>query len=274
MTKILFFLGVFLNLTFGMIQAAEKPEDIIKAYDISSYHPQLFGLKDLAVDVRVSELLKQLNDKLIFGKIEDVYFRIYWLSSGKADIEVYGLPKGFNEVKAELRSLIFNRLDFIIPKFLEPDLKGYKLTLGESLGSSQMIKVQDPEHVKFIHEMDFEIDSQYRLTKMTAMSPVGQEKASFTYSKKGWGQNKWVIDEVEITSTQGIQSTVVKNKLAYEKFSGFGFPVRIESKTMQVLLQPTSGKNEVYKREIDNVITFSNYKVNAGEAKSYFQKKK
>ena len=84
----------------------------------------------------------------------------------------------------------------------------------------------------------------------------------------------WGIEEQELA-----QTTQQKNMLTYEVVTGMGLPTKIVTVTKE-FLNPniaTSEKDKenenLYKRELTNTLSFSNYKINSGEAKKFFQKK-
>ena len=50
----------------------------IEQYEIRSYDPQKNGLTDLVFEARIENLTDILNKAQTFGKLVDVYFKIYW----------------------------------------------------------------------------------------------------------------------------------------------------------------------------------------------------
>ena len=53
----------------------------LDTFDLKTYHPENFGLTDLSCEIRIDNLLQQLNQLSIFGKLTDVYYKIYSDSS-------------------------------------------------------------------------------------------------------------------------------------------------------------------------------------------------
>ena len=247
--------------------------DVVRTFDIRSYDPLAYGLKDLTFEIRVSNLLEFVQKRIVTAKIEDIYYKVYWTQSPlKLEIKVMGLPPGFTEIKQELVALVRNRLDYILPKKLAPKIQGYSLK-SSKLKSGLLIKGKDKSNRRSINEIKLAFDKIGKLQKLEMSSPAGYQKSELSLSPKSWSHNKWVVDKVTSTTIAGVQTTVIESDLDYANVSGFGFPEKVLIKTTQKLNAP--GKNgKEQKRVIENIITFSSFKVNSGKAKEYFSARK
>lgn len=265
--KLFWFLFILTAETFGQTTA----QDIIKKFDVSSYRPQDKGLKELVVQVEISNLTKQLNDQLIFGKLKNVYFKLYWVYPNQYEVEVIGLPNGFMEIKNELKTLVASRLDIIIPSMLEKKFEGYNLKLVSDKTKDQIIAT-DSTQMKLINEVRASFDKEGKLISFTNHKPMVVEESELSLIKKGYSENKWIIDEISVKVNEGMQTTFIKTKIDYSSIEGYALPIKISSHTKQVLVQEQDKKP--VEREVDSSVEFKGYKLNSGEASSFLKKSK
>lgn len=280
---------------------SKEANDLLKKFDISAYHPEVFGLKDLVADIRLSNLDKELSNQLGQMKIDDLYFTIYWISSGKVDVEINGLPKGFIMVKDTLIRSVQSYIEFIVPKTFSDRAKNYTLKEFKDSKSNEKIFIGiDKTHLNMIHEIKIAFDESEKLTKLLMITPQGTEDAYYTWEKEKWSQNKWVLNNILLKSDYGIQSKIVNNEITYNSFSGIGLPIKVSittelfsknssntnkgKNTKETSKDSTSNANNttkgtensstidsIYKIQRDLII--SNYRINSGEANKYFLKK-
>lgn len=283
---------ISLNSVSANEQNSKDALELIKKFDIGTYHPEVYGLKDLIADIRFTNLDKELSNQLGQLKIDDLYFTIYWTSSGKVDVEIIGLPKGFVMVKDTLIRSVQSYIDFIIPKTFAERTKAYNLkTMSNDAGKpSKNEKVfigTDKTHLNMIHEIKVTFDDKDRLNNLLMVTPQGTENAYYYWEKEKWGQNKWVLSSINLKSDYGIQTKIVKNDITYNTFSGIGLPIRVSVNTEVFTKNIVGNKNKksqdstnlnsnsptdsIYKVQRDLII--SNYRINTGEAQKYFLKK-
>ncbi len=243
----------------------------IENFDIRYYHPANYGLKDLVFEVRVKNLLESLNRKLSLGRVVDVHFKIYWMLPGKYKIEVAGLPKGFKELKSELRNMIKNRLDFVIPQKLAPRVRSYSLT-RKKLKNEVNIIAKDKTHTRLISEIRLKFNKKGMLKSLKTLSPAGVNNSLMKMTAKSWSHNKWLIDVLTVNKTQGVQKTSMKYKIDYLSIDGLGFPKKISILTTQELLQTRGAKSKKNERKVESEIIFSKYEINSGKAKRFIVK--
>jgi hypothetical protein len=260
---------IFILTSFASISlnAANTPAEI-ENFDIRYYHPVNYGLKDLVFEVRVRNLLETLNKRLSLGTLADIYFKVYWMMPGKYKLEVNGLPRGFKEIKSELKNMIKNRLDFVIPLKLAPKVRSYSLQ-SKKLKSGTSIVGKDKTHTRAINEIRLKFNNKGMLRGFKTFSPMGVNNSKFEMSAKGWSHNKWVVDALTVESIQGIQKTSMKHKIDYLSIDGFGFPLKVKISTSQELLKTKDSKAAKSSRKLDSEIMFSKYEVNTGKAQRY-----
>lgn len=251
--------------------APSTAQDIIKKFDASSYRPQDKGLKELVVQVEISNLTKQLNDQLIFGKLKNVYFKLYWVYPSQYDVEVLGLPNGFTEIKNELKALVASRLDIMIPSMLEKKFEGYNLKLMPEKTKDQIIAT-DSTQMKLINEVRANFDKEGKLIGLINHKPMVVEESELSLTKKSYSENKWIIDEISVKVNEGPQTTFIKTKIDYSSVEGYALPIKISSHTKQILVQEQDRKP--IEREVDSSVEFKGYKLNSGEASSFLKKSK
>lgn len=259
----LFFL-LMLSFNISAVNISEVNE-----FDIRYYHPESFGLKDLVFEVRVSNLVETLNKKQSFGKIEDLYFKVYWMFPGQYQIQVNGFPKGFDEVKYQLKQMIKNRLDFVVPLKLSPRVRSYELSYFNIKGGKG-IKGKDRTGSRPVSEIQLKFKSNGMLQEFKSFSPTGVNSSIFKLGTKSWSNNKWVVENMTIKLIQGVQLTTIENEFEYKSYSGFGFPSKVDITTTQEIVTNNGGKPN--KRSVNSSIEFSKYEVNTGKAVRFMTK--
>ena len=246
-----------------------KPQEMIKTFDVTSYRPQDKGLKEFVVKVEISNLTKQLNDQLIFGKLKNVYFKLFWAYPSEVDVEVIGLPAGFAEIKNELKSLVASRLDVIVPATLEKRLEGYSFKQVSAPGKETIV-ASDTTQMKLISEIKATFDKEGKLLSLINQKPLMTEESELTLTKKAFSENKWIMDEINVKVNEESRTTLIKTQIEYNSIEGYALPVKIKSHTKQILIQGANKKP--IEREVDSSVTFTEYKINSGEASSFFKK--
>lgn len=261
------FLFIILILSMFVGQAyANRPDDLVSTYDLRSYHPDHFSLKDLVFEVRIEDLSKKLKDRLSLKDLKDVHFKVFWMFPGKYKINVVGLPKGLTQIEKELKTLIQPRLDFVIPERLAPKLRSYTLKSSKK-GKNVFVKAVDPSQNNPVNEMHLIFESSGQLKQIKTLSPAGVSVAKMKMKPKGWSHNKWVIDSLEIKTILGVQVTNMTHEISYTKESGFGFPETIKTTMKQELLNSSDVKGKDNKRAFESIMQFSSYEVNTGNAR-------
>ncbi len=273
MMKFLVLLALFMSsvLSWQLAFADAASDEVIKRYDIGLYHPDRFGLKDLTFEVRIDGLTDKLNQQLIFGKLSDVYFKVYWLQDETGAVQskilVIGMPNGFDEMKKGLKQMVADRMDFVVPKMLAESLKECTTTFSPA-SYGGFVTCVDTTHQRAVDKMEIYFDKQGKMTRFMTLSPVGKTDSTMQMSAKPWSNNKWVVDSMKVKQFQGIQSTVTDYEFIYEKTELFGFPKTIVVKTAQYLLKATEKNQEQLMRNTETALKFSNYAVNKGQAKA------
>jgi hypothetical protein len=247
---------------------AETEIDEINQYEIRSYDPQKSGLADLVFEARIDKLTDILNKTQNFGKLFDVHYKIYWILPNQYKIEVMGLPKGFQEVKDDLITLIKGKLEFVIPEKLSEKFRGYKLKI-EPITDGKLIKAIDDTFTMIIPEIDLVFDNGGRLKYLENKLPTtGSMKSEFFQTPKSWSNNKLVMDKIILTTKQaGVTATVI-NLIEYSTTAGIGFPSKVTVKNIIESITPATKKEKEKKNKVENTssIKFSAFEVNTGKA--------
>lgn len=256
-------ISIFLSLNLRALE-------IIENFDLRSYDPVRNGLKDFTCEIRLEGLTERLKSELVSLKLKnEVYYKLYWLYPGKVDIVVQGLPNGFKELRNNLKNLVVNRVDYLVPQKLGTRLRSYKLTT-QKIRSGVLIKGEDPTNTKAVNRIELIFDGDDRLKSYKSYSPLGFQESKFEYGKKSWSKNKWVLEGSEAKTIQGPQVTEINTKVKYGNKVGIGFPESIKINTTQYVVAP--GKKErKQERTGTTELMFSNYKINSGEAQKYFR---
>ncbi len=238
----------------------------VEQFDLRYYHPENYGLKDLVFEIRISDLVKRLNANKTLGKLEDVYYKIYWMFPGEYRIEINGLPNGFMQIKNGLKQMIKARLDYVIPQKLAPKVRSYKLTSTKK-ASGILVKGVDQTHTKPVNEINLLFDVRGKLKEFKTYSPVGVNNSEMDLNVKPWSHNKWVIDKVKVVNS-GTQITTINSEIDYTTIAGFGFPEKIDITTKVKPYEANSKRIIVVK----STLLFSKYEVNSGKAQRFIMK--
>lgn len=258
-----------LFLASGVAFAQEKIEEL-EQFEIKSYAPQKNGVNDLVFEARIDNLTDLLTKNLVVGKLVDVSFKIYWMSPSQYKIEVQGLPKGFEEVKADLVALIKGKLEFVLPEKFSEKFKGYTLK-AEPIADGKLIRAIDTTYTMATPEVDIVIDQSGSLKRVETRAPLSAVKSEFIHSPKSWSNNKLTLDKIITTSWQGGTLLTTSNDLDYISVNGIGFPAKITVKNVAEVTIPKTAKEKEkkIKNESGTIIRFSKYEVNTGKAKRY-----
>ena len=269
MKNFLVLIAAITTLVSFNITAQEKIE-VIEQYEIRSYDPQKSGLTDLVFEARIDNLTEILNKTQTFGKLVDVYFKIYWLSPSQYKIEIMGMPKGFSEVRSDLSDLIKGKLEFIIPEKFSEKFKGYTLKV-EPIADGKLIKAIDDTYTMAVPEVDLVFDSAGRLKTLQTKSTMSAVKTEFFQSPKAWSQGKLVMDKVVTTSKQGLTVMTSTNSIEYISVNGVGFPAKVTVKNVADTTIPATKKEKEkkVKNESGTIVKFSKYEVNTGKASRF-----
>ena len=255
----------------GPVYSINRPVEI-ENFDIRYYHPANYGLKDLVFEIRVKNLLEQINKEMSLGTLSDVYYKIFWMMPGKYKIEVEGFPKGFKEIKTKLRNLIKSQLDFVIPQKLAPKVRSYSLVKSKGKSGTE-IAGEDKTHTREFNYINLKFKKNGVLEELKMTAPNIANTKKYKMSAKGWSHNKWLIDESINEIVQGKYKTTQKLKVKYLSIDGFGFPKKITSTlsrsvTDKKLKKLIKNKNA----KIESEFIFSKYEVNTGKAQRYITK--
>lgn len=244
--------------------------EVVESFDLRTYDPIQNGLKDLYCEVRLKGLTERLKKELVSLNIKgEVYYKLYWLYPGKVDIVVEGLPKGFQELRNNLKNLIVNRIDYLVPHKLGKKLRSYELR-SKKISSGVMVEGTDPTNNQAVNKLEISFDREGRLKSYKSYSPLGFQQSNFGYIKKSWSKNKWVLNNSKAKTIQGPQVTEIETGIDHENVVGFGFPGKIKITTTQYIVAP--GKEEKkQERTGTSELSFSKYEINSGKATKHFR---
>lgn len=258
MKAILLLLVLISNFAF-----AQDPSGYMNAHDGRVYSLKTKGVKDFVVDVESDRLTKQVNDQMIFGKIENLIFRVFWTAQPeRLAIEVIGLPEGFKEVKDELKLNIMLSLENLLPVPLVQKFAGYKFSFGNS---QKEVIAEDKSGIAPIPTYVLKFDEQDRLASIEGKKPIGTFNIQMSFNKESFADGKWVLEEMTTVNSESGQSLTTKKELDYSTHEGIGVLAEVEVSTLQKWEQ--SDLKPISQRE---TITFKNYKINLGEGMKHF----
>ncbi len=242
---------------------AVDPKTYITTFDSKVYSLKTKGVKDFAVDVKSSRLLKQLNEQMIFGRLKDLTFRVYWTANPeRLALDVLGLPEGFKEVKEELKLSILSGMDNLVPVPVMDRFKGYNMTQGTG---AKEFTAQDTTGVAAIPSYVLRFDANDCLANVKGNRIVGSFNVATTYEKENFTDGKWLLKKQVTTSEENGQTTVSTKDLDYGESSGIGVLEEVELEITQ-----TFQDSKMKPVTTEETLEFKNYKINTGEALKYF----
>lgn len=267
MKKLLLTVLLAMSAIHSLTVFAEEKIEELEQFEVRSYAPQKNGVNDLVFEARIDNLTEMLSKNTALGKLTDLSYKIYWISPTQYNIEVQGLPKGFEEIRSDLISLIKGKLEFVLPEKFSDRFKGYSLK-SEPIADGKLIRAIDATYTMAIPEVDIVIDKSGQLKTVETKAPMTAVKTEFFHSPKSWSNNKLVLDKMVMNSQQGASKLTTINDLDYLSVNGVGFPSKIVVKNISEVLVPAHDKEKEkkVKHETGTTIRFSKYEVNTGKA--------
>lgn len=255
---------LILLLTFISVNAwSEDPVAYLNTFDSKIYSLKTKGVKDFVVDIESSKLTKQMNDQMMFGKVDEVIFRTYWTANPeRIAMEVIGLPDGFREIKEELKLSIFTVIENLLPISTVQRFAGYKIVQGSKPNE---FVAKDSTGIANVPSFTLKFDSQDRLTEVEGHKPIGFLVTTPKYEKDGFAAGKWVLKSISTKTTENGQSVTVSKNLKYGSSQGIGVLSEVLMRTEQKL-EAAGAKPLILEENVE----FKNYKINSGEALKYF----
>src|SRR5690606_11709346 len=232
-------------------------------FDQKVYSLKNKGVQDFVVDIVSSKLTKQMNDQQLFGKVDELIFRVYWTANPeRLAIEVLGLPDGFKEVKEELKAGIAPLLENLIPPTSAQKFAGYKFSQGKM---QREILAQDTSGIAPVPSFSIKFDEQDKIVQITANKPVGTLRVTPVYEKEAFADGKWVLTSQKTESMENGQTMTVQKYLTYGKSQGVSVVTEVNATTHYQSSAPDSKPVK-----FNESAEFKNYKINKGLALKYF----
>jgi hypothetical protein len=235
----------------------------LTALDNKVYSLKSKGVSDFVVDIQSSRLTKQVNDQMIFGKVEELIFRTYWTANPeRLAIEIEGLPEGFKEVKEELKANILTVMENLIPLSTQMKFAGYKFSPGTK---PKQFVAKDSTGIAAVPSYILTYDNEDKLVSVEGKKPVGTFIVNFKHDKESFADGKWVLASSTTVSEENGQILTTKKNLDYGKVQGIGVLEAVEIETEQ-----KASNNEGKLLKFGEDVKFSNYKINTGAGLKYF----
>jgi len=272
--KFLALLGILAALSLS--SAANE----LETFDLKTYHPENYGLQDLTGEVRIDDLLKRLNKISIFGKLTDVYFKIYWTKERGFGLTIEGIKDSFRAQKENLKELVIHRLEYIIPRPLADLAQGMKLTTARDQADTVVTAV-DPQNKKDPNKLIFTFSADNRLKSLKIFASKMVAETTYVYGPVNGSMNKVVLlsSKADVqTLVPAVQRHLVETKIEYGIVENVVLPTKIQIKTMAVdpkYIYPTpvafAQINQEGTQVVENILTISNYKANGQDAANFYK---
>lgn len=263
------FVSMFPTLLKAQDATPALPEQLIQ-YDVRKYNLEAQGLKDLVFEVRVDQLTETLNKNLSLGKLVDVHFKVYWMPANEWRIEVNGLPKGFDEIKSDLKQLVAGKLEYVLSRPFKSVVEGLSFENYTEKGVNYL-RAFDPLYTKPFTDILLQFDQNGRLLYMRTNVPNAATEATFEYNVFPWSNSKFLVTKHTAKTKYGVSESTITHGIEYAAMNGFGFPSKMTIKTNNKVTIPPRGKEKekVINQDMTSVLKFSKYETNTGKAKRF-----
>jgi hypothetical protein len=242
---------------------AQDPKAYLSSFDSKIYSLKNRGVKDFTVDISSPKLTRQLNEQGVFGKVEKLTFRLYWTAMPeRIAVAVLGLPDGFNEVKESLKRNVLLVLEDLLPVPMEQKFSTYAISQGPT---TKELIAKDQTGVAPIQSFVLKFNDKDILTNVIGKKAVGIFNVENTYESNIAPEGKLVLTKQITSSVENGLITVITKELDYTKSNG----IVVLDEVSSSLINKIEAK-DAKAIEVKDLIEFSNYKINVGEALKYF----
>jgi hypothetical protein len=242
---------------------ANEAEIIFKKFESKSYSLKTMGIKDLVFDLESELLTRQINEQQVFGKIDQLIFRVYWtLSPERVSVDVIGLPEGFKELKEELKASIFPFVDELITKPLGAKFTGYKFSVNPQTNE---VLATDTTGLAPIPSHQLKFDRDDKLVQIVSNKPVGSMILDLHYEKTKSTEGKWIKNQEIVTINENGQAIKISKNFSYKSLNGITLLYGVKLTT-----EKKSTNKAVEQFKISDNVKFSHFKLNEGLAMKYF----
>lgn len=255
--------------------ANSQAQSIWEEVDVRYYYPLDLGVKDLTFVVKQKGLEDYIKKSFALKKVEDLAVKVFYLQPDALRIEILGLPDGFKELRATIKSMVAPYIAYALPNKFAERYQMYQFKKIPRKGG-YVLKGTDPKFQAAIPEFEMSFDRGNRLVKTAANTPQGPNETSFNYSKKSWSNSKYILNKMTSTTRTRLTVNSIETDIIYGKHAGYGFPKKITI-TNRVDFTDEAKKLDQFKDQNgtrqETVISFSDYKVNKGDAKKKIYRK-
>ncbi len=221
------------------IFADSASERKIRKADLLTYSLVKAGVKTLQFKMKVQGLKENLNKRKNFGEIKELYFSVSWTYPQKMVIKVFGMPKGFKEMKDQLKMAVYARIPLLFPIETTKMISGYKM---EYSTKNNVITAIDPTGKKIINQVKVVTLDNGMLKSLESLGTSGSQLTSYEGQIESWSKKKFVYNKIQLEIKEKAHKTVVKHALKYRLINGFGVPTSIDSTTTVVNLEDNKKK--------------------------------
>jgi hypothetical protein len=234
-------------------------------FDKKLYYPQKKGLENYIVTLEVSGVTEKLKKSMLFGKVDKVFFKLYWLNDGRRGVEVYGLPAGFKEIKNKLRLSMVDKIEFISPTPLEIKSKGYQVKKR-----NDGYLLVDESGNKAVNSYLYYFNTNGVLSRTIHTTSMGTVENNYDY-KKDEGE-LFILNRATTKITQGKALTKIVKDITYNKVKNFSLPSKVKISVFEKL--PSEETGEFIQNKSESSIIFRDYQINSSDVVKWFLSQK
>lgn len=261
-----------LFLTVGQTKfsfAASNNFQMIEDHDIQSYRPSEHGLSDLVFEIRIPKLLELLRVKKSFNNIETIYYKVYWIYPGQYSIVVNGVPKGLSGLERELRSVVREYLEYVVPEKFYSKMRPYQFE-KKLVDGAVLLVGEDQTYKRNIGRIEISFDKIGTLKHLKVYHPEVRMETNteFFFANKTWSKNRKVLHSLIRSNISEFKKVEEKINVVYQSVEGLGFPHEINvTTTVYIKAKVKDEYKEIDKKQVE--ILLSNFEVNTKKARRH-----
>ena len=179
--------------------AKSQVKNIWEEVDVRYYYPLDQGIRDLSFVIKQKGLEDYVKKSFALKNVKNLAVKVFYLQPDALRVEVLGLPDGFNELRAKIKSIVAPYIAFAIPTRFIDRYQTYQFTkINKNKG--YVLKGVDPKYQSAIPEFKMEFDRDSRLVRTSANTPQGSNQTIFDYTRKSWSNGKYIFKKYDLNN--------------------------------------------------------------------------
>jgi hypothetical protein len=249
-----FTFGIFVVVILAISNAFSNNLSIFDDHKLKSYSPTKAGVKDILFDVKLDGLEDYIKKTTSLTDLEDIYFRVYWAYPSQFKVDVEGLPKGFQQLKSNLKSMVKPYIDLIFSDNFVVQFERIPFVKDSKNPNLYIKKSTELDTTSMV----VEFDRNGLMNRIISMTPYSKIETTFVNTQRSWSLGKYVVTEIQIKEKVNGLTNHKTITVERELKDGVGLPAKVS--LVEKLLNGDKKINENTKN-----FKFFNFHVNTGK---------